>query len=80
MLNNPYKVLGVPNGASKDVCKKAFRKLSALYHPDNGGDADKFFEIKSAWEKIDSGDLNSVFVSRVKSFVKHKTMFSYQKV
>ena len=33
-MRDPYDVLGVPRGASDDDIKKAYRKLSRLYHPD----------------------------------------------
>ena len=28
MITNPYKVLGVPDGASLDECTKAYKKLA----------------------------------------------------
>ena len=34
MITNPYKVLGVPDGASLDECTKAYKKLAKKYHPD----------------------------------------------
>ena len=47
-----YKVLGVPEKASKDEIKKAYRKLAQKYHPDaNKGDAaaeTRFKEISEA--------------------------------
>lgn len=53
---NPYKVLGVRNNESREVCKKAYRKLTAKYHPDNGtGDSEKFQEVTEAWNEIEEG-------------------------
>ena len=34
MVTNPYKVLGVPDGASVEECTKAYKKLAKKYHPD----------------------------------------------
>lgn len=34
VLADAYAILGVEYGTSKDECKKAYRKLMAMYHPD----------------------------------------------
>lgn len=34
MIDDPYKVLGVPRDATQDEIKKAYRKMAKLYHPD----------------------------------------------
>ena len=34
MISDPYKTLGVSRDASDDEIKKAYRKLSRMYHPD----------------------------------------------
>ena len=34
MITNPYKVLGVPDGAGEEECTKAYKKLAKKYHPD----------------------------------------------
>lgn len=56
MINNPYKVLGVPEGASEEECTKAYKKLAKKYHPDlNPNDAsaaNKMAEINAAYDKI----------------------------
>ena len=41
---NFYDVLGVKRDASDKEIKTAFRKLAQKYHPDAGGDEDKFKE------------------------------------
>ena len=47
MITNPYKVLGVPEGASLDECTRAYKKLAKKYHPDLNPN-DKAAEIKMA--------------------------------
>lgn len=46
---NYYDILGVKRDASQDDIKKAFRKLAAKYHPDAGGDEQKFKEVSEAY-------------------------------
>ena len=59
MRKNPYKVLGVKEGASYDEIKKAYRELVKKYHPDryrNNPLADladeKMREINEAYEYL----------------------------
>ena len=60
MVQDPYKVLGVPRTASDEEIKKAYRNLSKKYHPDlNPGDesaAKKMSEINAAYDQIQRGD------------------------
>ena len=51
-MANAYETLGVPNGASEEEIKKAYRKLASTHHPDKGGDTAKFQEIQSAYETL----------------------------
>lgn len=47
-----YEVLGVSKTASADEIKTAFRRLAIKYHPDRGGDEEKFKEINEAYEVL----------------------------
>lgn len=62
-MRDPYAVLGVSRDASEDEIKKAYRKLSRMYHPDsninnpNAAQAEqKFKEIQQAYDQIQKGD------------------------
>lgn len=55
---SPFKVLGVPEKSSLEVCKKAYRTLARKYHPDMAtGNKAKFQQINEAWEKIQSRNI-----------------------
>lgn len=59
MINNPYKILGVRDGASEEECAQAYRKLAKKYHPDlNPNDkeaAEKMAQINAAYDQIKNG-------------------------
>ena len=53
MRKDPYRVLGVPTGASGAVVLEAYRRLSKQHHPDrDGGSAERFVEIQEAYETL----------------------------
>jgi molecular chaperone DnaJ len=45
-----YKIFGVDKNASPDEIKRAYRRLAQQYHPDKGGDPEKFKEINEAYQ------------------------------
>ncbi len=47
-----YKILGVDRGASADEIKRAYRKLAQQYHPDKGGDSERFKEVSEAYQVL----------------------------
>lgn len=50
-MRDPYEVLGIPQGASDDEIKAAYRKLAKKYHPDlNGGSAEAEVKMKEVNE------------------------------
>lgn len=58
-MSDPYSVLGISRGAGPDEIKKAYRKMSRVYHPDanvnnpNKAQAEeKFKEIQEAYNQI----------------------------
>ena len=56
MLTDPYKVLGIERGASKEEIKKAYRQKAKENHPDlhpNDPDAaQKMYEINEAYDML----------------------------
>ncbi len=58
-MNDPYQVLGISRGADEEEIKKAYRKLSRIYHPDaninnpNKAQAEeKFKQVQQAYQQI----------------------------
>lgn len=58
-MTDPYSVLGIPQNASDEEIKKAYRSLSRKYHPDaniNNPNKDaaeaKFKEVQQAYQQI----------------------------
>ncbi len=59
-MKDPYSILGVPNGASDEEVKNAYRNLARRYHPDNYDDSnplkelakEKMQEINAAYDEI----------------------------
>jgi len=49
---NYYDVLGVPQTATADEIKRAYRRLASQHHPDKGGDTAKFQEIEQAYRTL----------------------------
>ena len=56
-----YKILGVSKDASADDIKNAYRNLAHKYHPDKGGDAEKFKEINEAYQILSNKDKRSQY-------------------
>lgn len=56
MADNFYSVLGVPETATQEEIKKAFRKLAVKYHPDKNRDnkeaEEKFKQINEAYDVL----------------------------
>ena len=62
-----YEILEVEPSSSFETIKKAYRKLSFLYHPDkNNGKDSKFKDINSAYETLQDTvkEINMILKSR----------------
>lgn len=52
MPEDYYKILGISKNASPDEIKRAYRRLAQQYHPDKGGDPEKFKEVNEAYQVL----------------------------
>ena len=48
----PYELLGIADTATLEEITDAYRRLARLHHPDRGGDAEKFCEVRKAYETL----------------------------
>lgn len=61
---NLYKEMGVPQGASNDEIKKAYRRLVKKYHPDINkglGAEERFKRISTAYETLGNSEKRSAY-------------------
>ncbi len=55
-MENPYKILGLLNSASKEEVKRAFYYVAKMYHPDKGGNPEQYNKFKVAYATIMNND------------------------
>jgi molecular chaperone DnaJ len=60
-MRDYYQILGVAKAASAEEIKKAYHKLAHKYHPDKGGDAEKFKEINEAYQILSDKEKRSQY-------------------
>ena len=51
-MKDYYQILGINKNASQEEIKKAYRRLAHKYHPDKGGDEQKFKDITEAYQVL----------------------------
>ena len=76
MISNAYKILGVSEDATKEECKKAWRKLSVLHHPDNGGNAEVFDMVQKAWQAVNTAE-PFIYRKPEHKSLRHTSLFTY---
>lgn len=51
-ISKCYAVLELKETCSKEDIKASFRRLAMIHHPDRGGTAKKFIEVKKAYDTL----------------------------
>lgn len=59
-IMDPYKILGISEGATEHEIKRAYLAMASKYHPDHGGDAWVFEQIRLAYEQLSHKSSESV--------------------
>ena len=85
MSKNPYSVLGLPDNATDEQVKNAYRELAKKYHPDNFSDNtmkelanEKMKEINEAYDILTKKNGGSSSYS-TSEFFKIRTLINEQK-
>ena len=58
-MASPYEILGVEPDADEDELVEAYRRRVKAAHPDQGGSTEEFQAVKTAYERIKSGDVRA---------------------
>lgn len=56
-----YEALELPQNASQDDIKKAYKKLVRVHHPDKGGDEKHFKEVQAAYEVLNDPEKRKMY-------------------
>lgn len=65
-MNDHYTTLGLPNAASLNDVKRAYKRLALKYHPDKNKSGENIFKIiKNAYETIIKEDTISEITNKV---------------
>ena len=62
-----YFVLGIQNTATAKDIEKAYKNLAKKYHPDKGGDENRFKEIVAAYEVLRDVETKNEYDNKIKS-------------
>ena len=72
-MQSHYTTLGVGLQATQDEIKQAYRKLAGQYHPDRGGDVEKFKNIQVAYDVLGDVKRRAEYDSRATSRAQFNT-------
>jgi len=61
MIKDFYTQLGLNKNANRNEIKSAYRLLAKKYHPDTGGDNEKFLALQLAWETLNDPQKKAIY-------------------
>jgi curved DNA-binding protein CbpA len=62
-----YEILGIPRNAAQEEIKKSYNELVLLYHPDKGGDPQKFKDLQIAYKVLSNEKSRKVYTDALAS-------------
>ena len=62
---NYYELLKVPDFSTFEEIKKNYKNLMLEYHPDKGGDSEKFKQIKEAFELMKDSNSKKLYDNKL---------------
>jgi molecular chaperone DnaJ len=77
-MKDYYKILGIPRNASQEEIKRAYYRLAHKYHPDKGGDPEKFKEINEAYRVLSDPEKRRQYDMYGRVFEEAAPGFEYQ--
>jgi len=66
-----YEILNINKNATINDIKKSYKDLARKYHPDKGGDAEKFKEISHAYEILTNDEKRKIYDQFGEEGLKH---------
>lgn len=52
IMNDPYVILGVSRDDPPELIDAVYKLKVKFYHPDKGGDSEKFLRLRNAYDEI----------------------------
>lgn len=56
-----YEILGISKDANQDELKRAYKKAAFKYHPDKGGNPEKFKEVSQAYDVLNDPEKREIY-------------------
>jgi DnaJ-class molecular chaperone len=50
-IKSPFEIINLTNSATTQEVKSSWRSLASIHHPDKGGNAEKFNELRQAYNE-----------------------------
>jgi molecular chaperone DnaJ len=76
-MKNYYEALGLSKNATASEIKNAFKKMAKEYHPDLGGDSEKFKSINEAYQILNDSSKKAEYDIKLNHTNTRRTRFNF---